>query len=122
MSERTRCQDWKSVRLGEHATVKARLGWKGLMAEEYLEDGYIFLSTPNLKGNRIDFGNVDYISKWRYDESPEIQLRLNDVLVVKDGSTLGISNFVRYLPRPATVNGSIAVIRTDSTLCPEYFY
>jgi type I restriction enzyme S subunit len=33
------------------------------------------------------------------------------VLLAKDGSTLGIANVVRDLPAPATVNGSIAVIR-----------
>ena len=123
MSDRTdRPEGWASVRLGDHTTVKARLGWKGLKAEEYVEDGYIFLATPNLKANRIDFENVNYISKWRYDESPEIQLRIGDVLIVKDGSTLGISNYVRYLPRPTTVNSSIAVVRTESTLFPEFLY
>jgi len=117
-----RRKDWASVRLGDHTTVKARLGWKGLKAEEYVEDGYIFLATPNLKASRIDFENVNYISRWRYDESPEIQLRVGDVLIVKDGSTLGISNYVRYLPRPTTVNGSIAVVRSESTLFPEFLY
>lgn len=114
---------WHSVRLGDHTTVKARLGWKGLKAEEYVDDGYIFLSTPNLKGNQIDFHNVDFISKWRYEESPEIQLREHDVLIVKDGSTLGICSFVRKMPRPATVNGSIAVVRTKrNTLYPEFLF
>jgi type I restriction enzyme S subunit len=123
MNDRSARPDgWTSVRLSDHTTVKARLGWKGLKAEEYVQDGYIFLATPNLKANRIDFENVNYISKWRYDESPEIQLRLGDVLIVKDGSTLGISNYVRYLPRPTTVNGSIAVVRTESTLFPEFLY
>lgn len=113
---------WTLVRLADHTTVKARLGWKGLKAEEYIEDGYVFLATPNLKGHQIDFYNVNYISKWRYDESPEIQLRDGDVLLVKDGSTLGTSNLVRKLHRPATVNGSIAVVRTHPTLLSEYLY
>ena len=114
--------NWESVRLADHTTVKARLGWKGLKAEEYVEDGYIFLATPNLKANQIDFDNVNYITKWRYDESPEIQLHVGDVLIVKDGSTLGISNFVRHLPSPTSVNGSIAVVRTRSSLYPEFLY
>lgn len=113
---------WELVRLADHTTVKARLGWKGLKAEEYIEDGFIFLATPNLKANQIDFENVNYITKWRYDESPEIQLQVGDVLIVKDGSTLGISNYVRHLPRPTTVNGSIAVVRTVPTLFDDFFY
>jgi len=117
-----RPKGWASVRLGDHTRVKARLGWKGLKAEEYVEDGYIFLATPNLKANRIDFENVNYISRWRYDESPEIQLKVGDVLIVKDGSTLGICNYVRYLPRPTTVNGSIAVVRSEDALFPEFLY
>lgn len=114
--------NWPSVKLGDFTTVKARLGWKGLKAEEYVEDGYIFLATPNLKGHQIDFHNVAHITKWRYDESPEIQLRIGDVLIVKDGSTLGICSFVRHLPRPTTVNGSIAVVRAKHSLDPEFLF
>jgi len=102
-------------RLGFKSWVRARLGWKGLKAEEYVDDGYVFLSTPNIKGLTIDFENVNYINEHRYEESPEIKLRVGDVLLAKDGSTLGTVNLVRSLPRPATVNSSIAVI-TDETL------
>jgi type I restriction enzyme S subunit len=91
--------------------VSARIGWKALTAAEYQDHGYAFLSTPNIKNNEIDFTNVNYISQHRYDESPELQLIQGDVLLVKDGNTLGITNVVRALPRPATVNGSIAVLR-----------
>src|ERR1700682_1776015 len=102
---------WSAKRLGSIATIKARLGWKGLKADEYIDQGYIFLSTPNLKGEDIDFENVNYITKERYEESPEIMLREGDVLMVKDGATLGIVALVKSLPAPATVNGSAAVIR-----------
>ncbi len=102
---------WNAKRLGTVASVKARMGWKGLKAEEYVDEGYIFLATPNLKGHEIDFENVNYITKARYEESPEIMLREGDVLIVKDGATLGIVALVKNLPAPATVNGSTAVIR-----------
>jgi type I restriction enzyme S subunit len=111
---------WQIKRLGTFATVKARLGWKGLKAEEYVSEGYIFLSTPNLKGDEIDFENVNYITKTRYDESPEISIREGDVLVAKDGATLGITALVRSLPAPATVNGSIAVLRPYRTCSGEF--
>jgi len=105
-------EHWEVSRLDFLATIKARLGWKALTASEYVDDGYVFLSTPNIKGEKeIDFSNVNYITEERYIESPEIMLQTNDVLLAKDGSTLGITNVVRSLPRPATVNGSIAVIR-----------
>lgn len=102
---------WTKTRIDRVATVNARIGWKALTASEYQPDGYAFLSTPNIKSERIDFEDVNYISEYRYEESPELKLQLDDVLLAKDGSTLGITNIVRELPRPATVNGSIAVLR-----------
>jgi type I restriction enzyme S subunit len=101
---------WSRTRLDRVATVNARIGWKALTAQEYQADGYAFLATPNIKSEVIDFENVNYISEYRYQESPELKLQPGDVLLAKDG-TLGIANVVRSLPRPATVNGSIAVLR-----------
>jgi type I restriction enzyme, S subunit len=103
---------WSPTRLDHVATVKARIGWKALTASEYVPEGYVFLATPNIKDNEIDFENVNYIDEFRFEESPELKLQKGDVLLVKDGNTLGITNIVAELPRAATVNGSIAVIRT----------
>ena len=113
---------WSTKRLDTLASVKARLGWKGLKADEYVDEGFIFLATPNLKGDEIDFEDVNYITKARYDESPEIMLRPGDVLMVKDGATLGIVAHVRNLPAPATVNGSTAVIRTLGECDSRFLY
>ncbi|MFM9961857.1 MAG: restriction endonuclease subunit S [Planctomycetaceae bacterium] len=115
-------EQWEISRLGFESWVRARLGWKGLKAEEYVDDGFAFLSTPNIKGNEIDFENVNFIDQVRFDESPEIKLREGDVLLAKDGSTLGTVNVVRVLPRPTTVNSSIAVISPNQRLCGVYLY
>jgi type I restriction enzyme S subunit len=82
----------------------------------------VFLATPNLKGRNIDFGDVNYINEVRYNESPEIKLNEGDVLLAKDGSTLGTVNVVRVLPRPATVNSSIAVITPRQRLDSLFLY
>lgn len=115
-------EGWKRSYLGFECSVKARLGWKGLKADEYVDDGFIFLATPNIKNDAIDFTNVNYITEKRYAESPEIALEVGDVLVTKDGSTTGTSNVVRALPRPATVNSSIAVLRSDGALDSVFLY
>jgi len=116
-------EHWAVKRLDLLASVKARLGWKGLKADEYVDSGYAFLSTPNIKGEgEIDFDNVNYITEERYIESPEIQLKIGDLLLAKDGSTLGIANYVRHLPFPATVNSSIAVIRANSEINGAFLF
>jgi type I restriction enzyme S subunit len=111
---------WRISRICYEAWVRARLGWKGLKAEEYVDDGYIFLATPNIKDSEIDFIHVNYINRERYEESPEIMLAEGDILLTKDGSTLGTVNLVRKLPKPATVNSSIAVITPKKNLNSEF--
>ena len=113
---------WKLSIFKYHIYTRARLGWKGLKADEYVDDGYIFLATPNIKGESIDFKNVNYINRHRYEESPEIMLKVGDILLTKDGSTLGTVNIVRYLPKKATVNGSIAVLTPNKDIISEYLY
>lgn len=113
-------QGWVAERLAGRAWIRARLGWRGLTADEYVDDGVPMLSTPDIKGGRLSFEGVNRISRDRYEESPEIKLRVGDVLLTKDGATIGIVNVVTSLPEPTTVNGSIAVITPNSTVEPRY--
>jgi type I restriction enzyme S subunit len=116
-------ESWVKSRLDFLCDLKGRVGWKSLKSDEYVDKGYIFLSTPNIKNKEIDYENVNYITEERYLESPEIMLKNGDVLLVKDGSTLGIVNIVKNLPSPTTVNSSIGVLKNKSTkLIPEFLF
>lgn len=117
-------EEWRIIPLKHIAILKGRLGWKGLKADEYVDEGYGFLSTPDIKDELIDFSSINHITEERYMESPEIMLEVGDVLLVKDGSTLGITNIIKELPIPSTVNSSIGVIRVLDVkqVLPEYLY
>lgn len=115
-------EHWKLDRIKNIGTVKARVGWKALKASEYVKSGYFFLSTPNIKYVDIDYKNVNYITKERYYESPEIMLENGDILLVKDGSTLGIVNIVKNLKAKGTVNSSIGVLRLKKQESRYFFY
>ncbi|MBD2364785.1 restriction endonuclease subunit S [Anabaena minutissima FACHB-250] len=115
-------EHWELSRIKQKGTVRGRVGWKALKADEYVDEGYIFLSTPNIKEKDIDFENVNYITYERYVESPEIMLQEGDILLTKDGSTLGTTNIVSSLPREATVNSSIAVVRFSKEVFKKYIY
>ncbi|WP_348800405.1 restriction endonuclease subunit S [Flavobacterium adhaerens] len=116
-------EHWETIKFKYIIRTKARLGWKGLKAHEYVDESeFKFLSTPNIKHVDIDFQKAYHITKFRYEESPEIMLELGDVLLVKDGSTLGISNIVKYLPSKCTVNSSIAVLKIGDKNILDPFY
>ena len=114
--------DWNTIKLKYCTYIRARLGWRALKADEYVESGFPFLSAFNIVNNALHFTNLNYINQFRYDESPEIQLKVGDVLLVKDGAGIGKCAIVENMPIPSTVNGSIAVISSTSFITPKYLY
>lgn len=115
-------EEWKSIRLKYCTYIRARLGWKGLKADEYVESGYPLLSAFNIINSKLDFSEVNFINKFRYDESPEIKLALGDILLVKDGAGIGKCAIVDNLPYESTTNGSLAVITVEKNLEPKFLY
>lgn len=81
---------WTYGKLENLIYIAGRIGWRGLKAEEYTQEGPLFLSVYNLNyGDVVDFSNSYHINEERYIESPEIQLQNNDMLLVKDGAGIG---------------------------------
>ncbi len=111
---------WSINKLKCCVYLRARLGWKGLTADEYVDEGYPMYSAFNFQDNELDTSFADYITKERYEESPEIMIADGDVLLVKDGAGYGKHAYVKDLPCPATVNGSIGVMTPDGTLLGAY--
>src|SRR5207249_4120017 len=116
-------QGWSTVELEHHVYIAGRIGWRGLKRSEYTKTGPRFLAVRNILPNgQIDFQETDHLSQERYDESPEIQLKQNDILLTKDG-TIGKVGMVDSLPGPTTVNSSILVVRpNDELLVDRYLF
>ncbi len=113
---------WSQNTLGSVCVVKARIGWRGLAATEYTVDGALLIAGKHIQAGEIDWGACDHVSEERYDESPEIMLRLGDVVFSKDGS-IGNPALIRRLPGPATINGTMMMLRADLTqLDPEFLF
>lgn len=116
-------EGWKYVQLGRWIYIAARIGWRGLKAQEYTGDGPLFLSVHNLsKGDVVDLSECKHISPERYHESPEIKLRNDDILLAKDGAGIGKIGIVKNLETPATVNSSLLVIRSGPLFHPEFLF
>ena len=114
---------WKVVRLEFLSWVRARLGWKGLKADEYVDEGYPFLSAFNIQDSKIKWEPLNFITKERFDESPEIMVACGDVLLLKDGAGVGKCARIDSLPKgDSTVNSSLAVITCFDNLNYRYLY
>ncbi len=112
------------INIGKDLYLKGRIGWKGLSKDEYLKNSsYLIINATALLDNKINWDNCGYISKERFDESEDIILQENDILVSKDG-TLGKIGFVKNKPENATIASGIFVLRNtkQDILDTTYLY
>lgn len=110
--------EYKLEPIGDSLYIKGRIGWKGLKKSEYLESGeYRIINGKALTSNGIDWNECGFISKERYEESPEIMLETNDIVITKDG-TIGKVDIVKSLDKPTTVASGLFVLRNSN---PEEF-
>ena len=107
-------QGWEWCRLRDLCTVFGRIGFRGYTRNDIVEKGFgaITLSPSNMQDNgNMNYSVVSYISWKKYEESPEIKVKANDVLIVKTGSSYGKTCIIRDLPEMATINPQIAVLK-----------
>lgn len=114
---------WETRRLDFCAWIRARLGWKGLKASEYTDTGYPFLSAFNIVNEQLCWEPINFINRQRYEESPDIKLKIGDILLVKDGAGIGKCARVDLLPLgESTANGSLAFITPNKDVNYKYLY
>lgn len=70
----------------------------------------------------MDLSESYHITEERYNESPEIQLRNNDILLAKDGAGIGKIGIVQGLTVKATVNSSLLVVRSGDVFRPKFLF
>lgn len=114
-----------NFRLKNIAKSYGRIGFRGYSTVDLVEKGHgaITTSPSNISDMGMNFEQCSYLSWEKYEESPEIQLKKGDILVVKTGSSYGKTGFVDSLPLEATINPQLLIIRADSdNVIPEYLF
>ncbi|WP_419677705.1 restriction endonuclease subunit S [Aliarcobacter lanthieri] len=116
-------KDWQEINIGNDTTLKARIGWQGLTTSEYKDSGEYYLVTgTDFENGLVNWDTCHFVDKWRFDQDKNIQLKVNDVLITKDG-TIGKAGFIDTIKLPTTLNSGVFVIRTNSNkLDQKYLY
>ena len=110
------------LNLGKDLYIKGRIGWRGLSKNEYLKKSkYRIINATALMDGFIDWDNCGFISKERYEESEEIMLKENDILISKDG-TIGKIGYVKNMKDPCTVASGIFVVRNTKPEILDFDY
>ncbi|HEX8017964.1 MAG TPA: restriction endonuclease subunit S, partial [Flavobacterium sp.] len=118
--------DWSLVKFKDVSFMKGRIGWQGLNQTEFTNNSEepFLITGMNFKDGEIRWNEVYHVSNERYEIAKEIQLKINDVLMTKDG-TIGKLLFVNDLPYPfkATLNSHLLVFRPlKKSYNPKYLY
>ena len=111
--------DWTRERLGDHAQISARIGWRGLSADEYVDSGPFLIAGKHIVSGSVNWAGCDHLTENRYRESPEIALQVGDVIISKDG-TIGRVARIDSLPGPATLNGTMMLVRPTGSFDHRY--
>ncbi|MBW2000383.1 MAG: hypothetical protein JRJ29_20795 [Deltaproteobacteria bacterium] len=66
-------EQWKEVELGDIAEVKGRIGWKGYTRKDLRDSGPLVIGAAQISSDqRLDLSKPVFISREKYEESPEI--------------------------------------------------
>ena len=105
---------WETKKLGEIVSVKGRVGWKGYKKEDLRESGPLAIGGGHITENgSMDFSSPVYLSKEKFEESPEIIVKRGDLIMVQRG-TIGRIGLIRNEIGDATINPCVLILRPFS--------
>ena len=103
-------EEWEVIKVKFFTYMKGRIGWQGLKADEFIDEGPYLVTGTDFKNGRVNWDTAYHISQKRYEQAPEIQLKQGDLLVTKDG-TVGKLALIDELPDSASLNSHLLVLR-----------
>jgi type I restriction enzyme, S subunit len=90
--------------------------------DEFLESGVPFISANNLRGGKIIWENMKFISPQQHQSLKKGHLKTGDVLLVTRGS-LGTTAYVTKEFEDANINAQLVLLRADGqTIDKRYLY
>lgn len=116
-------EHWKVKKLKGICKAFGRIGFRGYKLTDLVNqgEGAITISPSNMKYDFMTFDNCTYLSWEKYEESPEIKIFNDDIIMVKTGSTYGKVGIVKNLQHEATINPQLLVLK-NITINPNYLY
>lgn len=116
--------EWEELNFAGSAKLKARIGWQGLTASEYLQSGYAYLVTgTDFHNGKIKWETCHIVDEKRYKQDLNIQIKKYDILLTKDG-TIGKVAYISNVQKPTTLNSGVFVIRPakEDSFTPGFVY
>lgn len=114
-------QGWNLKRIKYLSTLKGRIGWQGLTADEYVDEGPFLITGTDFINGTINWDTCVHITEERWAEAPEIHIKNGDLLITKDG-TVGKVAIVSNLEGNASLNSGVLLIRPFDGFDKRFLY
>ena len=114
-------EHWGAYRIKYNTFLKGRIGWQGLKASEFIDEGYCLITGTDFdnKGG-VNWDTCYRISEERFNEDRLLHVKEGDILITKDG-TVGKLALIKQLPEPASLNSHLLIVRQISNIMNNYF-
>lgn len=106
-------EGWHGTTLKRVVSVCGRIGFRGYTTEDLVDEdeGALVLGGTNLtKIGQLDLTKRTYLSWFKYEESPEIKVKFNDLVIGQRG-TCGKVVLINQNIGPATINPSLVLLK-----------
>jgi type I restriction enzyme, S subunit len=114
---------WSVFRFKDLIDIRSRVGWRDLSTNDYIDEGPMLLGAGDITiDNRFFKKNDTHIPVDKYDESPEIKVKKDDVLLVKVGATIGRVAIINEVNEHQTINAALFILRCYPKIIPKYLY
>jgi type I restriction enzyme S subunit len=106
-------ESWDPRRIKEISELVGRIGFRGYSTDDLVDEGEgsISMSPSNMIDGAVDLSKCTWLSWEKYFESPEIQIKQDDVVMVKTGSTIGKTAYVESVTIPMTINPQLMIFK-----------
>ena len=113
-------EGWNVIPMKHYFYMKGRIGWQGLKADEFMEEGPYIVTGTDFKNGRVNWNTCYHITEERYQEAPEIHVHKGDVLITKDG-TIGKLAYIDEKPEKVSLNSHLLILRPTKDVIDNYF-
>lgn len=114
--------DWEVIKILGNYFLKGRIGWQGLKASEFKDQGPYLVTGTDFVNGRVNWNTCYHISEKRYEEDKALHVREDDILITKDG-TIGKVAYIDKKPEKVSLNSHLLIIRPlKDKLLNRYLY
>lgn len=113
-------ESWSVIPMKHYFYMKGRIGWQGLKADEFTEDGPYLVTGTDFVNGKVCWERCYHISEERYNEAPEIHVEKGDLLITKDG-TVGKLALIDEKPKKVSLNSHLLILRPTKNNVDNHF-